>query len=145
MPTSVGMSPTEMAQWLRDRFAASRSGARMAGRHAGDRQAVHGKISSSRAHSAADSRHRVGTGTTVFPFNRSYAEALARRSHHLAVGTLPPLQRQGHQRDRLVDELSGAITAIDKATNDAATKTMSDNSDVGAQPTAGTTARSVHR
>ena len=39
-----------------------------------------------------------------------------------------------------VDELSGAITAIDKATYDAVTKTMSDNSDVGAQPTAGTTA-----
>jgi len=101
-----------------------------------------GKIKLVSCHSAADSRHRLATDTAqIYPFNRSYAETLARA----LAPTSPkdpfrPTSVQGINGIGWVDEISGAITAIDKGRYDAASATMSDNSDVGALPTAGTTA-----
>jgi hypothetical protein len=138
-----GMSPTEMAQWLRDRFSReSVWGLGWLGVTREIDKPFTGKIKLVSCHSAADSRHRVGTDTDkVYPFNRSYAEALARALAPTSPSDpFRPSSVQGINGIGWVDELSGAITAIDKATYDAATKTMSDNSDVGAQPTAGTTA-----
>ena len=80
-PASIGdMSPTEMAQWLRAPLQQRRRlGPRMAGSHVGPEDAVHLQHQLVSCHSAADSRHRLATDkATIYPFNRSYAEALAR-------------------------------------------------------------------
>jgi hypothetical protein len=91
-----------------------------------------------------DGHARVQTGaapTPSHPFNRSYAEALARALAPTSPNDpFQPSSVQGINGIGWVDEISGAITAIDKGKYDAASATMSDNSDVGAPPAAGTTA-----
>jgi hypothetical protein len=141
---SIGdMSPTQMATWLRDRFSRQDVwGLGWLGVTAALDKPFTGKIKLVSCHSAADSRHRLATDAAdIYPFNRSYAESLALAlAPTSAKDPFRPSSVQGINGIGWVDELSGAITAIDKATYDAATKTMSDNSDVGALPTAGTTA-----
>jgi len=138
-----GMSPTEMAQWLRDRFSHRDVwGLGWLGVTRTLDMPFTGKIKLVSCHSAADSRHRLATDTAkIYPFSRSYAEALARALAPTSpTDPFRPSSVQGINGIGWVDELSGAIAAIDKGTYDAATATMSDNSDVGALPTAGTTA-----
>ena len=138
-----GMSRTEMAQWLRDRFSHRDVwGLGWLGVTKSLDTPFTGKIKLASCHSAADSRHRLATDTAkIYPFSRSYAEELARALAPTSpTDPFRPSSIQGINGIGWVDELSGAITAIDKGTYDAATATVSDNSDVGALPTAGTTA-----
>jgi hypothetical protein len=138
-----GMSPMQMAKWLRDRFSnRDVRGLGWLGVTKSLDKPFTGKIKLVSCHSAADSRHRLATDTaTIYPFSRSYAEELARAlAPTSAKDPFRPSSVQGINGIGWVDELSGAITAIDKSAYDAATATMSDNSDVGAPATKGTTA-----
>jgi hypothetical protein len=141
---SIGdMSPAEMAQWLRDRFSHRDVwGLGWLGVTKPLETPFTGKIKLVSCHSAADQRHRLGTDTAdIYPFSRSYADELARALAPTSpTDPFRPSSVQGINGIGWVDEVSGAITAIDKGTYDVVTKTMSDNSDVGAAPTAGTTA-----
>jgi hypothetical protein len=141
---SIGdMSPTEMAKWLRERFAYKYVwGLGWLGVTATPDTAFTGKIKLVSCHSASESRHRVGTDQAdIYPFSTSYAQELAEALAPTGpTDQFRPTSVQGINGIGWVDELSGAITAVDKATYDAETKLMSDNSDVGAPPTAGTIA-----
>jgi hypothetical protein len=141
---SIGdMSPTEMAAWLRERFSHRDVWALgWLGVTTPLDTPFTGKIKLVSCHSAAESRHRSATdAATIYPFPRSYAEELARALAPTSrTDPFRPSSVEGINGIGWVDEISGAITAIDKGRYDAATKTMSDNSDVGALPSAGTTA-----
>lgn len=130
----AGMSPKEMATWLRARFS-NRDvwGLGWLGVTTWLETPFTGAIKLVACHSAAQQRHRVGTDKkTIYPFNRSYAEALARELAPLSPSDpFRPTSVQGINGIGWVDEISGRITAIDKGAYDIATKNMSDNSDVG--------------
>jgi hypothetical protein len=142
-PSIGDMSPKEMARWLRDRFSHQDVwGLGWLGVTKSLDTPFTGKIKLVSCHSAADRSHRLATDEAdIYPFSRSYAEALARALAPTSpTDPFRPSSIQGINGIGWVDEVSGALTAIDKRTYDAVTKTMSDNSDVGALPNAGTTA-----
>jgi hypothetical protein len=141
---SIGdMSPKQMAQWLRLRFAYEHIwGLGWLGVTKTPDAPFTGKIKLVSCHSAAEDRHRMPTDkSTIYPFSTSYAQELAKELTPTGPTDLfRPTSVQGINGIGWVDEVSGAITAIDKSKYDAATALMSDNSDVGALPTKGTTA-----
>ena len=141
-PSIADMSPKEMARWLRERFSNQDVwGFGWAGWTKPVEQPFTGKIKLVSCHSAAESSHRVGADTTaIYPFSSSYAQELAKAlTPTSAKDPFQPSSVQGINGIGWVDEVSGAITAIDKAKYDAATANMASNSDVGAVTGAGKT------
>ena len=137
-PKIAGMTPVEMAAWLRARFSERDRWGPLGwlGFTSKVERKFTGKIKLVACHSAAEKRHRVGTDETqgVYPFDRSCAEALARALKPLAPDDpFQPSSVQGINGIGWVDEVSGRITAIDKTAYDAAMEQMSTNSDVGSK------------
>jgi hypothetical protein len=135
-PEISGMDPPTMAEWLRARFGKRdwRGPLGWLGLTTNLATPFTGKIKLVSCHSAAEKRHRVGKDEELgaYPFNRSYAEALARAlKPQGADDPFQPSSVQGVNGIGWVDEISGRITAIDKTAYDAAMKQMKDNSDVG--------------
>jgi hypothetical protein len=134
-PSIAGLTPVQMAQWLRDRFSHRDKWGPLGWLGFTTQLATPftGKIKLVSCHSAADKRHRASGDTSkIYPFDRSYAEALARAL--APTGPKDPFQPstvQGINGIGWVDELSGRITAIDKGAYDTATAPMTDNSDIG--------------
>jgi hypothetical protein len=130
-----GMSPDQMATWLRARFASKYVyGLGWAGVTKVAKTPFRGKIKLVSCHSAAQKRHRVGTDKKqhVYPFNRSYAQALAQALAPLsAKDPFRPASVQGINGIGWVDEISGRITAIDKGAYDVEKGKFRDDSDVG--------------
>jgi hypothetical protein len=131
----AGMSPKQIATWLRARFS-SRDvwGLGWLGVTKWLDTPFTGAIKLVACHSAAQERHRVGTDEEedVYPFDRSYAEALARELAPLsATDPFRPTSVQGINGIGWVDEISGRITAIDKGAYDVAKENFRDDSDVG--------------
>jgi hypothetical protein len=128
------MTPKQMAAWLRSHFSSDYVwGLGWLGVTKTAAKPFTGKIKLVSCHSAADSRHRLATdASTIYPFSSSYAEELARALKPTSKDDpFQPSSVQGINGIGWVDEVSGAITAIDKAKYDAATATMASNSDVG--------------
>ena len=122
----AGMSPTQLAAWLRARFA--------------KRPRFTGKIKLVSCHSGADRRNEQAGDARkgVYQFDRSYAQqlaiALAPRSD---TDGFRPSSVQGIVGIGWVDEFTGSITAINKELYDKASAGMATNSDVGALAAAG--------
>ena len=116
-----GMSPKEMAKWLKAGFAGVK---------------FRGKVKLVSCHSASDSSHRKpGDAPDVykFPGDRSYAQELARLlAPSSKTDPFQPATVQGITGIGWVDETTGRLTKIDKNIYDAATAHMASNSDVGA-------------
>jgi hypothetical protein len=132
------MTPKRMAAWLRAHFSSEYVwGLGWLGVTQTAAKPFTGKIKLVSCHSAADSSHRLPTDkASIYPFSSSYAQELAKELKP-ASSTDPfqPSSIQGINGIGWVDEVSGAITAIDKAKYDAATATMASNSDVGSLAT----------
>jgi hypothetical protein len=120
-PSIGGMTPKEMADWLKAGFAGVK---------------FRGKVKLVSCHSASDSSHRKsGDAPDVynFPGDRSYAQALAMLlAPSSKTDPFQPATVQGITGIGWVDETTGRLTKIDKNIYDAATKHMASNSDVGA-------------
>jgi hypothetical protein len=121
----AGMDPTEMAAWLRRRFAKRR---------------FTGKVKLVSCHSGADKSHRRpgDEGKGIYPFDRAYAQELAQAlAPRSRKDKFRPSSVQGIVGIGWVDEFTGSITAINKEAYDRAMAQMDTNSDVGALAAAG--------